>query len=216
VVEVWKMLVFFNWEQEVAFRPFTSFYVCKTEIKNKGHTDEYHIIELREAHPDIRGRKVLIWIDDVASPECKNIMDNCEKYGVTCVRLNSTKEAEDFFTREQQLLGRSLDRLRIMTDMVRREDPKDKKKENYDAGLQLAQLLQKKFAYTQGILCYTGPKFLEINRKKFEDAGLSNVWATAARVDAITFAKFQGLPGNLAKYTPKTSTTDSSSSSSTS
>jgi len=103
-----------------------------------------------------------------------------------------------------------------MTDMVRREDPRDSKKENYDAGLQVVQLLKTKFEYTQGILCYTGPKFLKVNQKKFDDAGLTNVFASATRSDAIMFAKFQGYPGSLVKYDTKPMDIDSSSSSSSS
>jgi len=102
-----------------------------------------------------------------------------------------------------------------MTDMVRKEDPKDKK-ENYDAGLQLVQLLKTNFNYDHGILCYTGPRFLEVNRKKFEDNGLTNVFATAARADAIMFAKFKGLPGTLVKFSPDNSFSSSSSSSTSS
>jgi len=102
-----------------------------------------------------------------------------------------------------------------MTDMVRKEDPKDKK-ENYEAGLQLAQLLKTTFKYDNGILCYTGPTYLEVNRKKFADNGLTNVFATAARADAIMFAKFKGLPGTLVKFSPDKSFSSSSLSSSTS
>jgi len=187
-------LTFFPNEHEVVFRPYTTFYINKKTI-NKDVIE----IELKEAHPDIRGRKVLVWVDDVRGSECHQIMDNSEKNGVTCVHLHSTEAANDFFIRQSLLLKRSTDNFRIITDMVRNE----KGKKNIEAGLHLAKSLQK-LGYTQGILCFTGPEYLKANQKKFNDAGLPHVYATCLRQDAELYAKFNGLPGTLPKYSTST------------
>jgi len=160
---------------------------------------DFYEIELEEAYPDIRGRKVLVWVDDVRGSECKKIMDKAETTGVTCVHLHSTADAKEFFKKEQHLLQRGIDKLRIITDMVRDEN----KKQNFEAGLELALHL-KDLKYTQGILCFTGQRYLEINQKKFADAGLPNVYASTFTQDAENFGKFKELPGFLPQYSTAT------------
>jgi len=156
-------------------------------------------IELKEAHPDIRGRKVLVWVDDVRDSECHKIMDHCEQMGVTCVHLHSTTDAKDFFTRQAHLLHRGIDKLRIITDMVRMENGI----KNIEAGLDLARHLHA-LKYNQGILCFTGRQYLAANQKKFNDAGLPNVYATYLTDEAKNFGKFKELPGELSKHSKNT------------
>jgi len=207
-----KTLSLYPDEDEVVFRPFTTFYVKQKKVK-----DGVLEILLKEAHPDVRGRRVLVWVDDSRkkNDERHKISDKGEEKYVTCVHLHSTKEALKFFKkRQQQLLKRGIDQLRIMTDMVRTENGK----QNIEAGLELAREL-KQLSYNQGILCFTGSTYLERNREKFKKAGLPNVYATARGIDAENFAKFNPeLPGTLSKYSTVTPsqapTTDSSSSSS--
>jgi len=187
---------FFLGEKEIVFRPFTTFKVGDVKIeKDLSRKEDIYHIELKEAYPDLNGRKVLVWIDDVDSNECHEIMDHSERYGVTCVRLHTTNAAEDFFSRKSKLLNRNINKLRVITDMVRDEDGK----RNIEAGLQLAQLL-KKLNYNQGILCFTGSQYLIKNQEKFKNAGLTNVYATCIRDEAQLFAKFEGLPGTLSSY----------------
>jgi len=114
--------------------------------------------------------------------------------------------------------------------MVRDENGK----QNIEAGLDLAKALRE-MGYTQGVLCYLGPKFRDANQIKFEKAGLGNVYCTFRKNEAEAFAKFQDLPGHLEKcstitppskpnplgvgmgiQTSSTSSTESSSSSSSS
>jgi len=184
---------------------------------NKKVKDGVYEILLKEAHSDVRGRQVLVWVDDSSDYERHTIADKGEEKYVTCVHLHSTKEALKFFKkRQQQLLKRGIDQLRIMTDMVRTENGK----QNIEAGLELAREL-KQLSYNQGILCFTGSTYLDQNREKFKKAGLPNVYATARRIDAENFAKFNPeLPGTLSRYSTVTPsqapTTDSFSSSSSS
>jgi len=198
-----KDLSFFPEEEEVVFRPYTTFFVYKITIKK-----DVHEIELKEAHPDIRGRKVLVWVDDVRGSECHKIMDHCEQQGVTCVHLHSTNDAKDFFTRQSHLLHRGTDKLRIITDMVRMENGH----KNIEAGLDLARHLHA-LKYHQGILCFTGRQFLAANQKKFQDAGLPNVYATFLTDEAKNFGKFKELPGDLSKHSTNTPLKSMSSSS---
>jgi len=204
-------LSFYPEEREVVFRPYTTFMVRKIEKKD----DIYHI-DLAEAHPDIRGRKVLVWVDDGKTTECKTLMNNCEKIGVTCVLLHSTENAKDFFKRQDHLFRRGIDRLRIITDMVRTEEDG---KQNIEAGLELVKYLKDEKNYTQGILVFTGSEYLGKNQKKFRDAGLPHVYATWLGREAQNFGNFnKELPGHLQDYSsetpPKLVGTPSSSSSS--
>jgi len=159
--------------------------------KINGQTQDVYYIKLVEAYPDLRGRKVLVWVDDIDSTECHKMMDGSERHGVTCVHLHSTQEAIAFFDREKHLLKRPLDQLRIMTDMVRTEN----KKKNIEAGLELAKFL-KSLKYPRGILCFTGSTYLHKNQEKFKQANL-NVYATASGPEAELFSNFRGLPGTI-------------------
>jgi len=179
-------------EQEVVFRPFTTFTVVSVEVKDLDGI-KTHFIVLTETHPDIRGRKVLVWIDDVVGTDSKQIMDHCERDGVTFVNLHSTKETEKFFKSQGQLLKRANDKMRIITDMVRTEDGQ----KDIEAGIKVATLLKEELKYDKPILCYTGERFLESNREKLVKANLKNVFATADPVDAVIWAKFQGVPKGI-------------------
>src|SRR5262249_4282498 len=57
-------LSFFEHEVEVVFRPSTYFRVMKWEEKTTTSGSPYKEIILHELYPDIRGRKVVLWIDD--------------------------------------------------------------------------------------------------------------------------------------------------------
>jgi len=186
-----------DFEKEVVFRPFTTFTVLANEVKDLDGTKTY-FIDLKETHPDIRGRKVLVWIDDYWGTDSKHIMDHCERDGVTFVSIHSTKDLQKFFRHSQGqiLLKRDIMKMRIITDMVRTEE--DGKK-NIEAGLQVATLLKEEFKYVQPILCYTGGAFLKSNREKFIKANLLNVFATDDPVDAVIWAKFQGVPEGIDK-----------------
>jgi len=184
-------------EEEIVFRPYTSFKIKKIIIKdvlqgNRTLQDVYHIW-VTEIYPDIRGRKVLVWIDDriEKAAEFHSIMDNSENVGVTCVHLHSTKVAKEFFETHSEILNRDIESLRIITDMVRTEEDK---KLNIEAGLELTKLLRDTFKYSKSILCYTGPRYLENNRKKFQQHNMINVYATATRQDAEEWARFRSLP----------------------
>jgi len=121
-------------EDEIVFRPFTSFKISNIEQKEitlRHEKIDVYFMTIIEAYPDIRGRKVLVWIDDrirtnEPNSEFHAIMNNCEKDGVTCVHLHSTQQAKEFFIQHKQLLQRDLDSLRIITDMVRTEEDKKK------------------------------------------------------------------------------------------
>jgi len=184
-------LSLFPTEKEIVFRPFTTFQVKEVKEKPGG---EFVEIALEEAYPDIRGRKVLVWIDDINNKDRKQITDESDKNGVTVVHLHSTTEAKDFFQKHPKLLERGIDRLRIMTDMVRSEDGK----ENRDAGVELARNL-KAISYNQGILCFTGPTYFTSKCQRFKEAGLTNVYVTVSLQDAQSFASFSDLPGSLSQ-----------------
>jgi len=85
-------------------------------------------------------------------------------------------------------------------------------KPNIEAGLDLARHLHA-LKYHQGILCFTGRQFLVPNQKKFQDAGLPNVYATFLTDEAKIFGKFKELPGELSKYSTLTPLKSMSSSS---
>lgn len=183
-------------EEEVVFRPYTTFTVISREEKDIGLTTKTHCIELKETHPDIRGRKVLVWIDDTVNTDSKAIMDHCERDGVTFVNLHSTKETEKFFKNQGNiLLKRDTEKLRIITDMVRTEDGK----KDIEAGIKVAALLKNDFKYVKPILCYTGSYYLKSNREKFLKANLGNVFATDEQVDAVIWAKFIAVPDGIQK-----------------
>jgi len=188
-------------EEEVVFRSFTSFKIEKMELKPTvlaGQIIQVYHIGLIEAYPDIRGRKVLVWIDDRLKDfdEFHYIMDACERDGVTCVHLHSTKEANEFFTSHPSLLEREITALRIITDMARKEEDK---KENIEAGLDLVKLLLQDFKYDRTIVCYTGPTYLEANRVKFQQNNLHNVFVTANRQEAEQWARFKTIPNKEKK-----------------
>jgi len=193
-------LSFFKDEQEVAFRPYTTFKVIKVETKEweEMNDEETYFIELEEAYPDIRGRKVLVWIDDKRSDEIKEIMDQCERNGVTFVNLRSTDETENFFSEAhgKSLLTRNIDQMRIITNMVRTNEHGVK---NIEAGIQVAKLLQTEFKYSKPILCYTGPMYVHDNAEKFLKEKLMNVFVTAEHGDALEWARFQGVPTGVEK-----------------
>jgi len=187
-------LSFYPDEKEVAFRPFTTFNVIHVEVKELEGVGQTYFIELKEAHPDIRGRKVLIWIDDTFSTESKLIMDHCERENVTFVNLHSTKEAQHFFRGQGQvLLNRDIPKMRIITDMVRTEDGT----KNIEAGIQVTKLLKEEFKYVKPVLCYTGSFYLKSNREKFIKEKLTNVFVTDEQVDAVIWGKFQGVPTGI-------------------
>jgi hypothetical protein len=74
--------------------------------------------------------------------------------------------------------------------MVRVEDQHP----NIEAGLDVVRLLATSFNYRQPLMCFTGPKFLLLNREKFLHHGYKHVFATARRQEAELFAKFVPLP----------------------
>jgi len=165
--------------------------VRSVEVKDMGDIKGVYHITVTEAYPDIRGRKVLLWVDDAIqrnNQEFHDIMDESEKSGVTCVHLHSTLEAQEFFNTHIPILGRGINGLRIITDMARHEG---NKKLNIEAGLELAVLLRSEpFNYTQPILCYTGNIHLMENRKKFQAVGLTNVYVSSTYQDAASWARF--------------------------
>jgi hypothetical protein len=172
-------------EQEVTFRPFTTFRV--TSMAREGATCQ---IGLDEAHPDIRGRKVLVWVDDMHATESKRIMDHCEQGGVTCVHLHSTAGAGDFFRQYPFLLKRDGAGMRVITDMVRTEKAGE---QNIEAGLDVVRLLAD-LGYRRPIMCFTGRTFLEKNQEKFRAQGFTHVFATADPRKAALFARFVPYP----------------------
>jgi len=183
-------------EKEIVFRPYTTFLVKK--VKEGG---EFVEIELEEAYQDIRGRKVLVWIDDFNNKDRKKITNESDKQGVTVVHLHSTQEAKEFFEKHSKLLERGSDKLRIMTDMVRTENGKENKYAGVDFALHLKEL-----KYSQGILCFTGHGFYKEKCEKFIQSGLPNVYVTYSLKDAQNFASFSDLPGSLPDYSSNTKT----------
>jgi len=139
-----KIVSFYPEEEEIVFRPFTSFEVVK--VANKKN---YTCVHLKELYPDTRGRKVVLWVDDDPS-SIKKIVEMAECHGVTVVHMESTLSALKFISLQTHLLQRPLDRFRILTDMARREriEAKDGKLTEQpvlvkDAGLQLVEGLKK-------------------------------------------------------------------------
>jgi len=190
-------------EEEIVFRPNTSFKILTIEIKEMIRQknlylnneieivpEVYHVTVVEE-HPDIRGRKVLVWIDDrVSEEEFHSILDDCEKDGVTCVHVHSTKEAKEFFTKHHILLKCNIRELRIITDMVRSEE----EGVCHSAGIHLACMLREQFNYSQPILCFCGQSHLKQNRSKFQQKNLFNVYATSDLGDAEGWARFRRIP----------------------
>jgi len=198
-------LSFFKDEQEVAFRPYTTFKVMKVETKawELMNDEETYFIELEELYPDIRGRKVLVWIDDKRSDEIKEIMDKCERNGVTFVNLRSTDETKTFFSEahgQALLLKRDIDhdidQMRIITNMVRTNENGVK---NIEAGIEVAKLLQNEFKYYKPILCYTGPMYVRENAQKIFNEKLMKVFVTAEHGDALEWARFLQIPTGVKK-----------------
>jgi len=186
-------LSFYPDEEEVLFRPYTSFKVVDVEIKDiENFTNVYHIT-VTEAYPDIRGRKVLIWIYDrvQSQEEFHQIMDESEKEEVTCVHLRST-EATEFFKTHERLLHRNIDALRITTEARHEED--------IEIGLKLIKLLKDSFNYNKPILFYTSSSSLLSNKKIFQANELVNVYASSTRQDAEGWARFHEIPLVMTTY----------------
>jgi len=226
-------LSFYPTEDEVVFRPFTSFKITEMKIqdlkrsrpnpwpdKDGGETIEeiipnvYHIT-LREIYADLRGRKILISIDDYLQLDMKTIMEKSERKNVTWVCLPSTKAAEEFFTRERKLLTKNIDKLRIITDMFRIEERMEKDQKtaqipNFEAGIEVVKVLAK-LEYKAPILCYTGPRFLQKNRQRFQEEKLDNVFATDKPEIALAWAEFAEIPDGLPKIIPSSFSSSSSS-----
>jgi len=77
-------------------------------------------------------------------------------------------------------------------------------KKNIEAGIQVAKLLKDECKYAKPILCYTGSAFLKSNREKLVQNKLMNVFATDEVVDAVIWAKFQGVPIGIQETSEKT------------
>jgi len=193
---------FYPNEQEVAFRPWTTFKVDRF-VRESLNTCEVHLVE---AHPDIRGRKVLVWVDDRHSFESKRIMDLSERAGVTCVHLHSTEDARDFFDRCPFILERDHTSLRVITDMVRTEEDG---KQNIEAGLDLIAMLAGRGYWRQPIMCFTGSVHLGEKQARFVKRGFTHVFVTSYRRDAEVFAAFVPFP--TAPFAPSAPSTPSAS-----
>ena len=192
-------------EMEVVFRAYSQFKIEKIEqdVQIDGSIDDakYVRVTMTEICGDLRGRKVLLWVDDLplTNSNCE-LRNRCEKKGVTIVPLRSTREALDFLRKNEELLNRGNKRMRIVTDMARMEarDGGDgggdvKKELIIDAGLRFVQTLKIKYGYKDPIVVFTGDRNLKDNQKKFESAkfSTSQVKVTATESDMLTFACFE-------------------------
>jgi len=184
-------------EKEVVFRPFTSFRITSKNITKinrsvDGFREEISNvfwINLREVHSDIRGRKILVIIDD--NPQAiKEIMDTSERKGITCVWLSSTAEVKEFFNREEKLLEREVNKLRVITHFV--------DERLLDTGIEVIKVL-KEFKYIKPILYYSPTKYLRLNRNRFKAEALQHVFVTDDFTYAVAWAEFVEIPHGLSK-----------------
>ena len=172
----------FPLEREVIFLPYSTFQITKV---SKDEEKDFTLVHMTEAYPDVRGRRILLWVDDVSLNNYQ-MMNKAQENDVTIVELKNTRQACDFLSHHSFLLQRDASSFRIVSDMVRNEDGKL----NYDAGLQLMQILQQKYGYQNKMVVFTGISYLSANRKKFQDARLDHVLVTSTASIAEQFACF--------------------------
>jgi len=178
-------------EDEIILRPFTSFRVIGAQTEKKdGKT--WTMIDLVEAYPDLRGRRVVLWVDDNHEENNKHVMDKAEKAGVTFVRLASTDEALEFLDNNKAILKRPSTRFRVITDMVREESRSKGPVLKYrEAGLDLIKHLRSaKYDYKNQIYVYTSYTRYDFTCQQVESGKVDNVHVTYDEDECLTFGSF--------------------------
>jgi len=179
---------FFRNEREIVFRGYTSFKIMSISAPKENDSEIYHV-ELEEVCEDIRGKKVVLWVDDLRLNNQK-IQEAYEKERVTFIHMETTAKAIEFLKQQSHLLKRDLSGFRIVTDMARKENGELVIK----AGLIFIQELRKLFPdYKEKIMVFTGSEHIEANRLKFVVAGMNenDVEITCESQKASDFVSFQ-------------------------
>jgi len=186
-----SQLSFYPNEEEVLLLPYSHFQIVEV-LPSNVEEDKPAVVKMREV-PVPQSTKVVFWVDDNPQNNVKWIKE-LHKQEISVVCATTTQQALSLLDTYKWLLYLDEADIRVVSDMVRIEEDKDKP--IFDAGVQfVSKLRERGFGHKVLIFC----KDVKAARNNCISAGVmneDNLIITASTKNLLAFLHFLHQPGH--------------------
>ena len=181
----------FSNEKEVLFPAFTYFEIKYIDINSSKTITEIELTQIGSAIEvgNNNEKKILIWVDNNHENN-QNIQNRLDYNIVQLKTLSSTVGAINYINEDTNVLSNNLNRLRIITSMVRDENGV----KNYEAGLDLIKHLRSiKYDVLIFLYCSKNTKKIFLEKKTDIIINYGQICIENSEAQCLKFASFKNM-----------------------